>query len=110
VEYPDRLATLLDEIEAEMRRLGLWEGASPPRRAFHSPNPFCYDTMAVTQWMQWVFIPRMRETLAMGVPLAAPCEVTPALEVHFDELGGERGRLIGLVAEFDRLMPDPVTC
>ena len=110
MEYPDRLADLLDAVETEMKRLGLWETEPPPPSAFRSPNPFCWDTMAVPQWVQWVFIPGMRETLALGVPLAAACEVTPALEIHFEELGGERGRLLSLLEEFDRLMPDPETC
>lgn len=110
MEYPARLAELLGEIEAEMKRLDLWEADPPPSHAFRSPNPFCFDTMAVTQWLQWVFIPRMRETLAMDLPLAAACRVAPAVEVYFDDVGGERGELVALLEEFDALMPEPATC
>jgi uncharacterized protein YqcC (DUF446 family) len=108
LEYPKRLVVLLDEIETEMKRLELWEVQSPPPHAFRSPNPFCFDTMAVPQWLQWVFIPRMRETLAMSIPLPAACEVAPALELYLDDVGVERGRLVALLEEFDALMPDPV--
>lgn len=110
MEYPRKLATLLDEIETEMKRLELWEAEQPPPSAFRSPNPFCFDTMAVTQWLQWVFIPRMRETLAMDVPLAAACRVAPAVELYLDDIGASRGNLVVLLEQFDALMPDPATC
>ena len=110
MEYPQRLAGLLDHIEGELQRLELWEEQPPPPHAFRSPNPFCFDTMSVPQWLQWVFIPRMRETLSMGVPLAAACQVAPAVELYFEDVGGESGELVALLEEFDALMPDPVTC
>lgn len=108
--YPSRLAGLLDCIEEELKRLELWEAAPPSLRAFRSPNPFCFDTMSVPQWLQWVFIPQMRETLALDVPLAAPCQVAPAVELYFEDVGGDCGRLVTLLHEFDELMPDPVNC
>ena len=92
-----------------MKRLGLWEAEPPPDAAFKSPNPFCFDTMTVPQWLQWVFVPGMRDTLAMNVPLAAACQVAPALEVYLADTGTEGGELAGLLEEFDGLMPDPVT-
>ena len=110
MEYPETLAVLLEQIEEELKRLALWEERPPPAQAFQSPNPFCFDTMAVPQWLQWVFIPRMRETLALGVPLAAPCQVAPALELYFADIGAESGELVALLEQFDALMPDPVTC
>lgn len=110
MEYPQRLAGLLDRIEGELKRLELWEQQAPPASAFRSPNPFCFDTMSVPQWLQWVFIPQMRETLSMGVPLAAPCQITPVVELYFEDIGAESGELLVLLEEFDALMPDPVTC
>lgn len=110
MEYPQRLAGLLEDIESELRRLELWEEQPPPPRAFQSPNPFCFDTMSVPQWLQWVFIPRMRETLSMDVPLPAACQVAPAVELYFEDVGRDCGDLVVLLAQFDELMPDPVTC
>jgi uncharacterized protein YqcC (DUF446 family) len=110
MEYPDRLATLLQDIEHELQRLELWEIQAPPAPAFRSPNPFCFDTMSMPQWLQWVFIPRMRETLSMGVPLPAASRIAPAVEVYFQDVGGDCGELLTLLEEFDALMPEPVTC
>ncbi|MDZ7841231.1 MAG: YqcC family protein [Gammaproteobacteria bacterium] len=110
MEYPERLAGLLDQIEGELKRLDLWEGRPPPAEAFRSPNPFCFDTMSIPQWLQWVFVPRMRETLAMSVPLAAPSRITPAVELYFADISGDEGNLVVLLQEFDALMPDPDNC
>ena len=90
-----------------MQRLELWEEQPPPAEAFRSPNPFCFDTMSVPQWLQWVFIPRMRDTLSLGVPLPAPCQVAPAVELYFADIGGDSGNLVALLEEFDTLMPAP---
>lgn len=109
MDYPSKLAVLLDEVESELKRLDLWERQPPPDGAFASPNPFCFDTMSVPQWLQWVFIPRMRETLAMNVPLPAACQVAPAVELYFADVGGDSGELVTLLAQFDELMPEPVT-
>lgn len=110
LEYPPRLAGLLDCIEGELKRLELWEEQPPPPQAFFSPNPFCFDTMSVPQWLQWVFIPQMRDTLSMGVPLPARCQVAPAVELYFEDVGADSGELLVLLEEFDALMLDPVTC
>lgn len=110
MEYPQRLAVLLDHIESELQRLALWEAQPPPDRAFRSPNPFCFDTMSVPQWLQWVFVPQMRQTLSLGVPLPAACQVAPAVEVYFADVGADGGELVNLLEEFDALMPEPVTC
>lgn len=110
MEYPQRLASLLNYIEDELKRLELWETQPPPARAFASPNPFCFDTMSVPQWLQWVFIPQMRETLSKGIPLPAACQVAPAVELYFEDVGAASGSLVVLLEEFDALMPDPVRC
>ncbi|WP_258876037.1 YqcC family protein, partial [Pseudomonas aeruginosa] len=48
-------------------------GAQPPQgaqattvntqtapEALASPEPFCVDTLALEQWLQWIFLPRMK--------------------------------------------------
>ena len=109
LEYPQELATLLDQIEKELKLLALWEKNPPPPNAFESPNPFCFDTMSLPQWLQWVFIPRMRQTLALNVPLPAACQIAPVVELYFDDVCANRGQLVVLLEIFDALMPDPVT-
>lgn len=109
MEYSPQLPVLLDRIEAELKRLDLWEDEPPAAEAFQSPNPFCFEAMTMPQWLQWMFMPRMRQTLALNAPLAAACEVAPALEIYLDDTGTTGGALLDLLTEFDALMPLPVT-
>lgn len=63
------------EIEADLRKAGVWrdgdwrEGVAqpPPFRA-----AFGADVMPFTDWLQWVFLPRLREIAERNLPLPAP--------------------------------------
>lgn len=54
------LILLLNEIELEMQRIALWQGQPPEHSTFLSEQPFALDTMESYQWLQWIFLPRMR--------------------------------------------------
>ena len=43
------IAEVVLGIEAELRKAGLWESEPPPREAIASSQPFCYDTLELTQ-------------------------------------------------------------
>lgn len=104
-------------IEAEMRRLGLWEHEPPSARALSSPEPFCYDTLRFTQWLQWVLVPRMRHILECGEPLPGQSDIYPLADTIFANLPENTDRLLALVRSFDVLItsaaageaPDPAT-
>ena len=65
-------ATLADRIEAELRSLGAWQADAdrPSQDAFANGGAFGMNTMAYTQWIQWVLVSRLREVAAgtMDVP------------------------------------------
>lgn len=54
------LADQLLLIERELRALGWWSESRPAPEALASPEPFCVDTLALEQWLQWIFLPRMK--------------------------------------------------
>lgn len=97
-----RLNTLLDNMQAELERLNLWETLPPEPRAFQSSTPFFADTMNFTQWLQWVFIARFRAILDGGHPLPAQCDVAPLAEETLRDLEANTASLVALLAEFDR--------
>ncbi|MDB1124623.1 YqcC family protein [Vibrio algarum] len=57
------LFTLLLETETCLRRLSLWGNEQPEKSALLSKEPFALDTLEPEQWLQWIFIPKMREML-----------------------------------------------
>ncbi|MDX1696038.1 MAG: YqcC family protein [Ketobacteraceae bacterium] len=96
------MSTLLIEIETEMKDQALWSQEPPARSAFASTVPFYADTMAFTDWLQWVFVVRFRELLEGGHPLPDKSAVHPMAEEMFRDLSQETDALLNLIAAFDR--------
>lgn len=80
-----RLHALLDELEEELRQLDWWEQHAPSAQALQSQEPFCIDTLEFAQWLQWVFISRMRTLLNVGHALPNQCAIHEAAEVVYAE-------------------------
>ena len=68
------VGVLLVELENELRALGWWESQAPAAQALQSQQPFCVDTLEFSQWLQWVFIPRMQSIVLTQQPLPKQCE------------------------------------
>ncbi len=102
-----QLRYLLMEIEQEMRLLDLWSDTAPSDRALASTEPFCIDTLELSQWLQWLLIPRMRELLNAGLPLPGNCNIHAIAEESFAELTQDSSRLLVLIEEFDTTLTLP---
>lgn len=59
----DSVRARLHAIEALLRQHQLWQETAPQPEAFASTQPFCLDTLAPFEWLQWVLIPRMHALL-----------------------------------------------
>jgi uncharacterized protein YqcC (DUF446 family) len=99
-----RAADILLDMEAEMRRLGLWEVDAPSAQALASTMPFCHDTLELQQWLQWVFVPRVRDIIENELPLPAKSDIAPLAEYRFQEMERNTDKLINLIRDFDRLV------
>jgi len=99
-----RCERILLAIEREMQRIGLWEAHPPPPQAFESSFPFCFDTLELHQWIEWVFIPRTRAILDAGLPLPEKSAIRPLAAESFRRFAGDTGRLEGLIGELDELI------
>lgn len=67
-------------LQQTMQANQLWEATPPSAEALASTQPFCLDTLSATQWLQWIFIPRMQALLAANADLPRNFAVTPYLE------------------------------
>ena len=56
----------LNSLELGLRELGLWSDNRPDAESLSSTLPFCYDTLEIEQWLQFIFLGRMRELLEQG--------------------------------------------
>ncbi|MGD2082828.1 MAG: YqcC family protein [Chromatiales bacterium] len=95
---------IIAALEDELRRIGLWEDQPPAPEALASTTPFCFDTLELHQWLEWVLIPRTRAVLQGGLPLPEKSAIQPLAEEVFKDLEVETARLEALIGEFDRLI------
>ena len=99
-----RIGDVLLELEAEMRSLGWWEETKPPASALTSQQPFCLDQLAFEQWLQWVFLPRMKTILEAGEPLPGQSAIFVYAEECLRHHGSRPAHLLALIKRFDELV------
>ena len=89
-------------IERELRLLGWWASVPPTAQELSSVQPFCVDTLELHQWLQWIFLPRMKALIENGQPLPAVSGIREMAEMVYAERIGEVRTLLTVLAEFDR--------
>lgn len=98
------LHPLLDAIETELRALQEWRDSPPSAEALASTAPFCVDTLTLPEWLQFVFLPRMRWLLDKGLPLPGQCGIAPMAEEYFRRHSRSRVALTGLLRQIDEAL------
>ena len=91
-------------IERELRLQGWWEAQAPDAQALSSQLPFCVDTLAFEQWLQWIFLPRMKQMLEAGAELPSVSGIQSMAEQVYDGQPEKARTLIKLLGEFDQLI------
>ncbi|BFN25246.1 hypothetical protein PSCT_04323 [Pseudomonas sp. SCT] len=92
-------------IERELRGLGLWSLESPAPEALASVEPFCVDTLRFEQWLQWIFLPRMKAIVEADLPLPAASGICAMAEVAYRET--KVAGLLEALRDFDALIESP---
>ena len=98
------IAHYLLEVEMELRRLNFWEDTYPTPEALGSELPFCHDTLEFTQWLQFVFLQKMKMLLESSSTLPRICGITPYAEEYFKSTGKETQLLLEHLTAIDRLL------
>jgi uncharacterized protein YqcC (DUF446 family) len=99
---PKTVERHLDAIEAEMKRAGLWQSEPLPEDAYQFRQAFAMDTMAFSQWLQFIFVPRVRQIIGTGEAFPSTSMVGAQAVREFDTVP-EAGELVRLLSEFDAL-------
>ena len=102
-----RIAMLAEQlllIEKELRGLGLWGEQQPDPQALASQEPFCVDTLSFEQWLQWIFLPRMKVILEEGRALPATSGICAMAEMVYRDDAQRAAGLIQALERFDVLI------
>ncbi|ABU72192.1 hypothetical protein M892_14865 [Vibrio campbellii ATCC BAA-1116] len=87
-----QLVDLLQQLEAQLQHHELWQQTMPSAEALQSTEPFAIDTLHPHEWLQWIFIARMRALLESNQPLPRGFSIEPYFaeawkqELHYGEL------------------------
>ncbi|QCI10701.1 YqcC family protein [Pseudomonas putida] len=91
-------------IERELQVQGWWSAEAPNAEALASTVPFAVDSMAFEQWLQWIFLPRMKLILEHGHPLPNASGILVMAETVFTDRPEQSRELRRLLAAFDQLI------
>ncbi len=98
---PEIVLAQLADIKAELRHLGWWQLEPLRPVQYHFSKAFAMDTMSYSQWLQFVFIPRVKEAAAER-HFPPKSQVGAQAMREFDGLP-EASHLLHLLCEFDAL-------
>ena len=103
-DIPNRIADVLLEVEAILRTSGKWDTFRPPQGALLSSRPFCIDTISFEQWLQWIFLPRMKQILEYKKPLPTKSAIFVYAQEQVHKEDPPAGKLLSLIKRFDDLI------
>lgn len=99
-----RAADCVLQVEHNLRTADLWQADVPSPAAMASRTPFCADTLTFAQWLQFIFVPRMRELIEAGGPLPGASAIAVMAEVKLDTDQADQARIVAALADFDALI------
>ncbi|QRY79549.1 YqcC family protein [Pseudomonas sp. PDNC002] len=103
----ERILAIADQlllIEREMRAIGLWGSESPSLERLSSVEPFCVDTLTMEEWLQWIFLPRMKLIIESGADLPQASGIRAIAEEAYAPQGVRAAALLNALGAFDRLI------
>lgn len=91
-----------DLIEKALKDADLWSVQTPSQEAMESTMPFAVDTMPFENWLQFIFLPKMRDAVGMRQLPPGPAQILPIAEEAFKELSGVKP-LLDALRKFDEI-------
>jgi uncharacterized protein YqcC (DUF446 family) len=99
-----RIADVLLQVEATLRVHDRWDREQPPAVALDSTQPFCIDTLRFEQWLQWIFLPRMKSILEDNKPLPLRSGIFSYAECCLKKDDPPTIDLLEIIRRFDELI------
>ncbi len=101
-----RVFALSEELEHALREQQLWTAESPSAEALMSQEPFAVDAMDFNEWLQWLFIPRLKMMIDNQMPLPKGANISAMGEVFCQVKCISSGRILAVLNEIDQVMND----
>ena len=89
-------------LERELRALNLWSQTAPSADKLESGVPFGVGVIEFEQWLQWVFIAKIKVLLEQGSELPSISGIQPMAEEYYKHDLKRFASLIELLGEIDQ--------
>lgn len=103
-DIPNRIADVLLDVEANLRISGKWDQQRPAENLLSSNHPFCVDTLSFEQWLQWIFLPRMKRIIERQEPLPEQSAIYEYAVEYFEHIDISTNELLLQLKNFDQLI------
>lgn len=100
----DNMRALLLALEGEMRAVGWWQSVPPPAEKLASSEPFCVDCLTFSEWLQWVYTPKMHAFMSEYGTLPAASGLLPIAEEAWKGCSEDVRPLFRVVMALDALV------
>lgn len=104
VEKRARLGELADDIEEEMRRVGVWNANPPSEQRVLEGGAFGLGTVAFDTWVQVVLVRRLRQAAEGSLPIPRSSSVSAQATREWDGDPTDREPLMDLLRELDSII------
>lgn len=96
----------LDLLENEMRNIGWWQSIEqrPTEQALSSIEPFCVDTLSFSEWLQWVYTPKMHSYMNQTGTLPTTSGLLPIAEEAWKKHEPHTKRLLLIIHLLDEII------
>ena len=100
------LLQLLNDLESELRKQGMWQENKPSELALSSTAPFAIDSLTFVQWLQFIFLDKMGKLLQFSQPLPSSISVLPMATEQFKNLSVNSVEIINIIGRIDLLISE----
>ena len=100
----EQMRELLAALELALLDAGWWGESSPDAAALASTEPFCVDTLTFSEWLQWVYIPKMHAWMAREQALPERSGLLPIAEEAWRGSAADTAGLLLVVRALDGLV------
>lgn len=91
-----KVGVLLVQLQDALEQHGYWQPTPPSEDKLASTEPFAIDTLSCTEWLQWIFLPKMQFLVEHNFPLPQAFSISPYVEEALK--GAEGGQAITQVS------------
>jgi uncharacterized protein YqcC (DUF446 family) len=98
--------TYLVQLTALLQKHALWQSEPIDAEALLSKTPFCHDTMAFEQWLQFVFIEKIQQLITHRQPLPRNFAIASMAQMTLVNKAGS-DEIIELLTALDTFLGEP---